>query len=225
MMRWHVVCVLKTGGDFKVDCVLRLKEMVDRRFQDEHDFSCLTDAYIPGVQCILLQQGWAGWWSKLELFCLWNMGLHEPVLYLDLDTVITAPFTLPVPAEGELYMLRDFLAWGKEEWKSRWWASGIMMWNTDLGFIFERALKEGFGYFSKYYEWDQIFIGKAVRDQGKILMKAIDDVCVVRSYKIHRLAHEMLGNDVQIVCFHGKPRPWDVETPWVKELWHGSPSD
>jgi len=164
----------------------------------------------------LCREYWPGWWGKLELFWL-QAELGGPMLFIDLDTVLVHDFSLPDPGAAEFWMIRDFLAWGKEEYKSRWWASGLMAWNQDFSAVFDRAVQEGMDRVARFYSWDQIFIGKALSDIGGIEMRALNDVLDLASYKVHNLQSSSQAPDSQIVCFHGTPRPWDVTTPWVVE--------
>lgn len=218
--QWVVATVLRSGGDFRPEHVLSLQEQVRRHFKAPHQFVCLTDLYFRGCERILLKHSWRGWWSKLELF---RLPLHgKALLFLDLDTVLAHDFTLPVPSGDELWMIKDFMVFGQERWKSRWWASGAMAWSGDLLYIYQRAVKLGEPQFSAYYRWDQIFIGKAVEDAGRTQMRALNDVVGLASYKVHGLDAKKPDERQPIVCFHGKPRPWDVDTPWVREARNAS---
>lgn len=86
----NVVCVLKSGGLYTLDHVMRLEAMVSRHLTDYGDFVCVTD--IPGndskVQWLKLAHNWTGWWSKLELFRGNLFVENTRILYFDLDTVI-----------------------------------------------------------------------------------------------------------------------------------------
>jgi len=194
--------------------------MASERIKTPHEFHCLTDSYIRGVDRVLFKQYWPGWWSKLEMFW-YQAQLGEPVLFLDLDTALVGDIELTEPQDREVFLLRDLMAYGDVRYKSRWWATGLMAWNVDLSFIYDHALHLGIEHVRNYYQWDQIFVGKCLQEADTFSVRAIDDTMTVQSYKVHGLHCKSPGKDTQIVCFHGQPRPWDVETPWVKELWHG----
>jgi len=83
-----VICVYRTGGDFSIDYVQRLKNMVDENTSIPHEFICLTDD--PSIESICeiiqLRNNFPGWWSKIELF---RSDLPDDhYLFFDLDTVI-----------------------------------------------------------------------------------------------------------------------------------------
>lgn len=82
----RVVCV-KWGNKYGQEWVYRLRRMLNRHFRP-HQFVCMTDKPIHGVECVPCPEGLPGWWAKVGLFEPgkfpgWN-------LYLDLDVVITA---------------------------------------------------------------------------------------------------------------------------------------
>jgi len=84
-----VACVL-WQGDFRgrtysPEWVHRLRAMVARNLPTPHEFVCLSNVPIDGINVIPLQSDLPGWWSKLELF---RHDLGKRVLYLDLDTLI-----------------------------------------------------------------------------------------------------------------------------------------
>lgn len=75
------------------------------RYLPPHDFLCLTDAPVEGVDCQPLECEWPSWWSKLSLFR--PGALPGENFYLDLDVVLTAPVVLPT-LDGRLWALDDF---------------------------------------------------------------------------------------------------------------------
>lgn len=82
----EIRCVLKSGGVYGPDYVYRLKKAVESNCILPHKFTCLSDIPLDFCDTIPLLHGWPGWWSKIELF---RPDLpHNPVLYLDLDTVV-----------------------------------------------------------------------------------------------------------------------------------------
>jgi len=222
--KWVVACVFKGGGDFTEDHVQSLKAQVKRHFQADHDFVCVTDQYVGLCRKEYLWYDWEGWWSKLNLFLMNDRDRYNgrPVFYLDLDTVITDDFLPQMPETNEFWMIRDFCAWGNPRYESRWWASGLMAWKGDFSFIAKSARMQGIKEVMRLYLWDQIWINHCLRlgvEEGKYVRKAIEDVLRVKSYKVHGLQERLPDppDRPQIVCFHGKPRPWEVNTPWVVE--------
>ena len=226
--KWLVLSVLKTGGDFTANNVYSLRAQVARHFQAPHEFRVLTDAYIRNMYKCQLWHDWPGWWSKLELFNVNRLEKFKnwPCFFLDLDTVITDDFDLPLPSFNELWMIRDFMAWGDDRYRSRWWASGLMTWSGDFTAIPARASHLGIKEVDAQFRWDQIFINKTLEREvaeGRVEQRALNDVIRIESFKVHKLDKDTLDDPPQIVCFHGKPRPWDRhDLTWVKEAraWH-----
>lgn len=199
-----IACVLKSGGDYTAEHVLTLKAMCRRVMPTMGAFVCLTDLRIPNVHTIPLMKGWPGWWSKIELFRPGVFGDQECVMYLDLDTVILEKFAL-TPSQGEFWMLKDF-------YKSEH-ASGMMCWRGDFSFLFNRMPSK-----PDPQSWDQRYIYAELMAAG-VVPKIIQNHVKAVSYKKH--CNKGRGpRDAQVVCFHGKPRPWQVDDPWVKEAYH-----
>ena len=83
----RVVCV-KWGDKYSALWVQRLKGMVSRHLSIPHEFVCMTDNPVDGIDCIECAPDLPSWWSKVGLF---RPGLLPGLnLYLDLDVVITA---------------------------------------------------------------------------------------------------------------------------------------
>ena len=82
----RVVCV-KWGDKYGPEWVYNLQRMVSRHLSVPHEFVCMTDEPISGVDCVPCEPGLPSWWSKIGLFKPGKFpGLN---LYLDLDVVIT----------------------------------------------------------------------------------------------------------------------------------------
>jgi hypothetical protein len=104
-----VACV-KWGERYTASWVLRLRTMVRRHLSPPHRFVCLTEAPVAGVECIPLAEGLTTWWSKLSLF---RPGQFTgPVLYFDLDVVLTASIdrivSIAEADKSRLWMRDDF---------------------------------------------------------------------------------------------------------------------
>jgi len=158
-----------------------------------------------------LEHDWEGWWSKLELF---KPGLfYGPVLYLDLDTIVTGSldeFCSNIEGFGMLQDLGDVKRKGPyalDEYSgsvSRM-ASGVMAWNGDYSNIYlEYAEKP------KFRGGDQRYIQHQVKEPIKVIQRGLN----VASYKWECL--DGVPENTNIVCFHGNPRPRDInwELQW-----------
>lgn len=199
-----IACVLKSGGDYTPEHVRTLKAMCRRKLPLMGNFYCLTDMAIPGVHTIPLRRNWPGWWSKLELFRPGVFGPDEPIMYLDLDTLVLDRFAL-TPARGEFWMLKD--------WCKPRFASGMMAWRGDFSFLFTRMPAH-----PDPQDGDQEYIYAGLMAAGvvpKVIQRHVNAV----SYKKH--CDKGRGpKGAQVVCFHGKPRPWQVQDSWVTEVYH-----
>ena len=81
----RVICV-KWGRLYGPEWVWRLKSGIDRHLPG-HEFVCMTDVPVEGIECVATADDLPGWWSKIGLF---RPGLFPGNnLYLDLDVVIT----------------------------------------------------------------------------------------------------------------------------------------
>lgn len=188
-----LACVYKTGGDFTAEYVNRLAESL-APFGPLH---VLTDSNEPmDAIAIKLEQGYPGWWSKMELFRRFCVG---KTIYFDLDTVIKGDisplFELPHP----FYMLSDF-------YKPEQEASGVMVWDGNFdylssGFTMDKAAR--YNVPARWY--DQGYI----RDNLQITPKRLQDALpgFFASYKADSVETRKAAS---VVCFHGKPRPADV---------------
>lgn len=193
------VCVLRSGGEYNADHVRWLASQVP-------GLVCLSDVDVAGVPTIPLQHDWPGWWSKLELF---SNVIDGDLFYIDLDTVVLGDLG-EFEAVGQTTMLSDFY------WPERP-ASGLMyIAERDKAAVWSRwlespdkhmARKPGRGDIG-----DQGFLAQVLepaRWQDLLPGRVV-------SYKAHCRQQVPAGAD--IVCFHGKPRPWGVNLPWVPKL-------
>ena len=189
-----ILTALRSGGEYEEGHVERLREQCSKHAPDV-EFQCLTD--LDGT----LRHGWPGWWCKMELF-----RVTGPVLYMDLDTTVVGDIG-PLLGLAECHRfiaLRDFNP------AQRDMGSGLMAWNGDISFLYvlfahdpERHMAE-----NRSGRWlgDQGFIDRNVghREHWQNLLPG-----AVVSYKKHCLSG--VPKDARVVCYHGKPRPWEVE--------------
>lgn len=220
----RVACVYRSGGDYDAEYVRKLHAVVEEYLQRPHEFICLTDKSgeiekISGIRVHPLRKDWPGWWSKMELFIL-----QPPILYFDLDTVIggdIAPLAdvARCLAPNEMLLLRDF-------YKKSELASGVMGWNTYMGWLFRdfchqvrpgtRWERKAIGYdlsvVSGTFRGDQEFIASRLKKKGTHVIVAQDVFAGIRSYKVDVKPTGNIPDGTKVICFHGYPRPHEVET-------------
>lgn len=211
-----VACVLRSGGDYAPDYVIRLRNMVRRHIAREHSFVCLSDLDIPEVDVRPLVHDWPGWWSKIELF---RPGLFEgQVLYLDLDTVLVDGIDDIAGYRGELCMLSGF---GRGQP-----ASGMMSWQAGLwSAIYEAFRADPQEHMARLrvgsrnapgHVGDQGFIAETVgtgMDRWQSLAPGIVGKRAVRENGYR------LPNGTRVVCWSGKPRLHNLEADWLRRHW------
>lgn len=226
-----IALLYKSGGDYKAVDAVKLARAVHRNLTVPHRIVCLTDDVAIEIESVTV--GWTlmpliadlpGWWSKIELF-----KIHGPVLYFDLDTVITgnidvlAQWAINASPGEDLLMLRDFYK-GNE-------ASGIMGWNGDQQWVFDQFNKHVPAFSGTVLRWnrkrfrgDQEWMRAVVVPRLKIDM-AQDIQPGIVSYKVdlRDKGSTTLAEGTSVVCFHGKPRPWEVHPvpQWMKGHWNG----
>lgn len=191
-----VACVLRSGGDYGPEYVERLAEGV-QRFSGWR-FVALSDQELP-CETIPLEHDWPGWWSKIELF---RPGLFPgPVLYFDLDTVITADLA-PLMAEPHRFtMLADFF-------RPEFPASGVMAWSGDWSRIYRAFAAAPAHHMARCRTrqcWgDGGFIAAQLGEQPDLWQSRVPGLIASRKVRATR------GPNERVVCFHGRPRPAEV---------------
>lgn len=194
----RVVCVLRSGGEYKPEHVIRLSDQLRTRHA-QAELICLSDIDVEGVTTVPLLFDWPGWWSKMELFR--PDVLSGGFLYLDLDSAIVGDVA-DFAAFGRLALLRDF-------YRPRGLGSGVMyLPEAERGSVWADWIRQPDVWMRRHRRGgDQAFLerhllGRAARWQDVLPGQVV-------SYK----ADVQKGapcTDARLVAFHGKPRPWAV---------------
>lgn len=185
-----VATLLRSGGDFTVRHVARLRDQIAKVLPDAR-FVCLSDVAVPCDRIPLIHDNWVRWWGQLELF---RPNLFTgPVLYMDLDTTVLRDPGIPV-AENEFWSLEGPIR--------PFPTSGIMSWWGDYSRIYLANKETTF----RRQKWvnDGIF----PHVTPKIIQQHVPGFY---SYKVHIKHRKALPEDTRVVYFHGYPRPWDLE--------------
>lgn len=227
-----VVCVWKTpmpeppqiGRDRVVpltrDYPYILRDATEKFIKTPHRFLCLTDDLEVLVEpwAIPLVHGWRGWWSKMEIF-----RLEPPVLYIDLDTVIIKDISwladkvcdtpselftmIKDPGKGRGSLHPPIRAKGQSP------AWGIIGWNSDLSWVYERFLPQAQGAIDTLRGEDD-WLDTQPELCPTYVMKHL------YSYK-HDLdwGRKSPPEDCHVVVFHAEPRPHEVRHDWMPKIW------
>lgn len=196
-----VACAYIPGNGFDDEYVYRLQSAVAKHCKEPHQFICLTQQMLGGIECREPRSRNRDWWIKLHLFSAFK----GPTVYLDLDTMIvndvTDIFTYPHVFTGLTGL------------KTKRFASGFMAWNGDFSYLDQDVDRE----IAKRYEetwisWgDQGFISEHLKIKPDLTAKLFPGRFVSYKWDIRRQGRTPKG--ASIVCFSGKPRPHEVK--WV----------
>lgn len=210
-----IACVLKSGGRYTAEWVQRLKRGIERHTSEPHSFVCLADVEVPGVEVLPLREGWAGWWSKIELF---RPGLLTgPTLYLDLDVVVVGDV-------APLFRACDAFTMVHERGKHDYFNSSVMAWRGDMSFLHEAFRADALQHIHRYCSHprigDQAFISEILVREGKTprTFRHVLDYDAIVSYKRDRCETRPPPRAC-VVNFHGRPKPRDLHAGWVTEAW------
>lgn len=196
-----IACVLKSGGEYKPNHVLRLKAQADFHVHRDYDFLCLTDMSIPQVDTLPLLMGHPGWWSCTEL---WR--ISGPTMVVGLDTVFCGDLNpLLDLAErtrpDQFWMLRSFFHPDDPE---RDLINGVQIWNGDWSWLFDEF---DFERDSRRFRGDENYQLDAFRRRGIRPGKIQDEVNGVYSGKE---CSPNVPDDARVVVFHGSSKSWKV---------------
>lgn len=197
-----VVCVLKSGGEYLPYHVEALSSLVWNNLKMAHRFVCLTDVpnKMPkGVLGIPLEEGWPGWWSKIELF---KRGLFKgPAFYLDLDTI-------PIGRMDDLVLGHHFTVLQNFWTTTGRIGSGLMAWDCDLSYIYDKFKEKPDEYIAHYKTKEQWGDQGFIRDFSPEKMEMWQHKYPGRIVSWKLGCQAGVPEEASIVCFHGQPRPW-----------------
>lgn len=191
-----IACV-KTGDKYDDIYVRRLQSMVKRHLPPSRGctFVCFTDKAVPGVLSERLPADLPGWWAKVGLF-----KLGEPLVYFDLDVVITGDLG-PLLAWEDFGIIRD------------WWLPGfnssVMKLTGEEGHVWESFTEEAM---KRFHQGDQQWITHQMTNARTFPKQWFP------SWKANK-CQEAAPDDALAVIFHGDPKPADITTGWVPEAW------
>lgn len=203
-----IACVLKSGGDFTPKDVKRLKSQIFKYVTPPFKFICLTD--VPELfdfpcNTRRLRGGYKGWWSKVEVFAL-----QDFTIYFDLDTIVLQNLDGFV---NRIYKEIPFVSMLQAFKAGETHASGIMAWQGNYSFILNEFNPE----IHESYSWDQRYIVAKLEEHNRVINTIDRKENNIISYKRDVIVNRAKLNDAAIVCFHGEPRPSQVEPFWSEE--------
>lgn len=242
-------CVLKTGGEFTLEHVRILADSVARNAKGrDYTFRLLTDEgrdkhdrlMAAGFKIIkadkaplaisYLRHDLPGWWSKMELFSPEVRKDWGDTLYLDLDTAITGDLTPIIdycktdwrdPTGGTPFtILRDF-------YRPQDMGSGVMFIPAEFTRPWDQWTMGGPSLTDlniRKYGGDQNFLEAAV--DGALRWQDVlpGKIASFKPVALPGATRASLPNDCRVLCFHGKPRPWELPADhWTRKYWRTNP--
>jgi len=213
-----VACVLRSGGEYLPEHVVQLYRGVQKHWRIDLlgylHMICLTDMDFLqfGVENLPLIGGWPGWWSKMELF---RPGIFGDLLYIDLDTAIAGDLT-DIASVGKLTVLRDFYHKDQPE-KQGWVGSGLMyLPEESRAAIWRHWIADPSAHMKRHQVGgDQKLLQELIGGEANRWQDVLPGQVV--SYKVHLRSKKHVPKGARIICFHGRPRPWEVEPIWRQE--------
>lgn len=183
-----------------------LRAAVKRNLSRDHRFVCLTDEPfdLKGAEFLRLGSDLGGWWNKLRLF---QLLMNGPVLYLDLDTIITGPLDCFEGLETNFAALRDF-------WRPEVLGSGVMFWRGDHSDIYRKWKKAGKPILAG---GDQEVLEQYRPHCDRLQQLLPGKIISMKPYGPGRILAEV-PKGVSIVACHGQPKPHELGG-WVKDFW------
>ncbi len=206
-MSVRTVCVLRTGGEFHVGHVEALARMVHKHM-DGATLWCLSDDPAAPNR-IPLEYDWPGWWAKLEL-CRPDIG--GPLLFIDLDAVIVGGLAPLVADASRSIVVRDFYRAKKDPQAVQ--SCFMLLTEADRAAVW-RVWSRGAERWMKRAKNDQYVFQEALADRVAFWQDTYPGKVV--GYKTDiRGKRETPHPDTSVVCFHGRPRPWDSGEAWAE---------
>ncbi len=172
-----------------------------------HDrFICFTDTPV-NCEYVLLETDWPLWWGKMEIY----KNMPGPTLILDLDTVILRKFEMTAEEQLHSYVMRHFTRDGFRAPEEL--ACGVMFTTEE----FRRKVYAHFSadpakYIAEVRGDDQAYFKKYWNKDLRRFQDYFPDQFI--SFKLNYHQNGMT-EDATFMVFHGLPRPWDVDLPWI----------
>jgi uncharacterized Rossmann fold enzyme len=205
------ICCIRAGDQFSPAYVDNLYDMVRRNLADgfEGEFVCFTDqddVLDQGIVVRPLPADLPGWWSKLGLFRGDLFPVGDRVIFFDLDTLITGRLDELAAYDGPFAILRDF-------YRPSGMQSSVMLWSSGEQREIWQSYTEA-GWPMRDPGGDQAWIERhACEGKIRFLQTLFPEMFV--SYK----QINGIPQKASVVVFHGQPRPHEVTTGWVPEVW------
>lgn len=184
--------VLKSGGEYRPEHVLRMRDMIDKYVDCPYRFVCYSDMEIPDVTIRPLLHGWPGWWSKIHLF-----KDIEDSFYIDLDMTITGNITDMVMVDSDFIALRNMNP------RIEGIGSAMMKWRGDYSILYDWFKED-----PERYMRENNRIGTNHLGDQSIIWKILDGKIDFFQDKFPNRIKKFNEAGGSVKVFYGKHRPW-----------------
>jgi hypothetical protein len=212
-----IALVLKNGGGvYNYKYVNNIAEAIKENITIDHRLVCLTDNSVNFSKTAIdkvipFKHNYPKWWGKVELFQP-DLFEGQQVFYFDLDTFVIKNIDDILMYDGEFCALRDF-------YHLHSMGSGLMSWHGNrITRIYQEFIQKPKRVMdANAAEGDQKWIA-ALAPSIDYFQDLFPNEIV--SYKAHCLIHNniTIPNKAKIICFHGKPRPHELDNT-LKRYW------
>lgn len=230
----HCACLIH-GNGYSWDYVDRLYNMLSRHLTNGIVMHVYTEANreVPAhmIKHELRDLGISGpkksWWYKLQLFN--NKHYSGPLLYFDLDTVITDNIDWITQQSLEYF-------WAPKDFKYLWRPShdginsSVMWWDTGkFTDVWKQFREQNFIQLQRRYPGDQDFLSDII-EQGRRrflnqqLIRSWKWECLDGGWNFRRHHHLTPGTGTNshpggVMVFHGNPKPHTIKDPVILQHW------
>lgn len=195
--------------------LIRLRAGVARHLPQPHRFVVLSDKDIPDFNVLPLHcDGWPRNLRKLALYRPDN-GLEGRVLAFDLDTVICGDLSVLAAYRGRFAVLEDL-------WEPGLCGGGL------TGFEAGTLADDLYWPAARNLEWAaRATAGGAERHWYRLryphadFWQSLHPGLICDAKPITGMIVPELPKGTALAMFHGKPRPHEVQRPWLEKHWVG----
>jgi hypothetical protein len=203
-----VATVLRLGGEYGPEHVYAIRRMLNRHLPG-HEFICLSDCVALNGTQRPLKHDWPGWWAKMEL-C--RPEIEGPLLFLDLDTVVVGDLSPLVADTSRSIVLRDFYR-GKRK-RNAVQSALMLLTEEDRAAVWERWSRDPEGWMRRKRS-DQDVYEAVLKDRALFWQDTHPGAVVGYKTDLAR-GRKPVPEGARVVCFHGRPRPWDCGKAWAE---------
>lgn len=207
-----VVTVLRSGGHYTQAWVRKLARGIREHTGDADvvEIACLTDQAdrwtVADVLPVELAHDWPGWWSKIEVF---RHQRADPVLYLDLDTLVLGSLA-PIFEAMEDYPLADRPLFLEDFYRTGRPATGVMYAIPERCRRLYDAYQEG----TRQRRMDLF-----VEDVYGLPSVFLQDIMPGKIVSLKAHATTQAPDGAVLVCGHGRPRFDQPAAGWAHKRW------